>query len=472
MADDIWRLSAVELAGLIAARKLSAVEAVTAAVERMRAANPAVNAVTVDLGDEAIETARRLDRLAAETEVALGPLHGVPVTIKENIDVRGQATPNGLPGLADLIAPDDSPVTRNLRQAGAVIIGRTNTPEFSYRFFTDNPLRGKTLNPWDESLTPGGSSGGAGAAAALGFGPIHHGNDLGGSLRYPAYCCGVATVRPTLGRVPAFNPSAPEERPPLLTIMSVQGTIAREVRDVRLGTAVMAGRDARDPWWVPAPLEGSVPARPIRVALTKAPAGFDIDPDVAAAVDQAARWLEDAGYRVEEREPPFVTDVQALWRDLLMTETEALTRPSIDRLGSEAIQSIMSSMRQVSTLRDLEGYLRGVADRARLLRAWMLFFEETPLLISPLSLQKPFRQDLDLEGPQAMASILDANIHMSNMNFLGLPAAVVPVALAGSAPVGVQLVAGRYREDLCLDAAAAIEARAGLMAKRLWERAG
>ncbi|HCV20061.1 MAG TPA: amidase, partial [Gammaproteobacteria bacterium] len=179
------------------------------------------------------------------------PLHGVPVTIKSNIDVAGKPTPNGLPAFKDLIAPADSPVVSNLKKAGAIIIGRTNTPELSMRLTTDNPLHGRTFNPWHENASPGGSSGGASAAAAAGFGPIHHGNDIGGSLRCPASNCGLSTLKPTFGRVPTYLPTAPVERGLLAQLMSVQGVICREVRDLRLAMKVLAQGDARDPFWMP-----------------------------------------------------------------------------------------------------------------------------------------------------------------------------------------------------------------------------
>jgi amidase len=173
----------------------------------MHAANPAINAIVVDLSAQAIEAARAADRALAQGATP-GKLQGVPVTIKINIDVEGQANSNGVVAFKDNIAPGDSPVTANLKKAGAIIIGMTNTPEFSMRGFTDNPLYGPTLNPWDSTITCGGSSGGAGASIASGIGAIAHGNDIGGSLRWPAYCNGIATIKPTQGRIPAFNPSA------------------------------------------------------------------------------------------------------------------------------------------------------------------------------------------------------------------------------------------------------------------------
>ena len=148
------------------------------------------------------------------------------------------------------------PVVRNLKKAGAIVIGLTNTPEFSFRGFTDNPLHGLTLNPWNPDITCGGSSGGAGAAVAAGIGTIAHGNDIGGSLRWPAHCNGVVTIKPTQGRVPAYNESAAAERPMLAHLMSAQGPLARSVADVRAALEVMSQRDPRDPWWVPAPCSG------------------------------------------------------------------------------------------------------------------------------------------------------------------------------------------------------------------------
>ena len=212
MAAPIWQWSAVGTASAIREGRVTSEEVAHAHCDRMRESNPAINGVVVDLSVQAIEAARSADR-ARKQGAALGKLHGVPVTIKINIDVAGQANSNGVVAFKNNIAPGDSPVAANLKKAGAIIIGLTNTPEFSMRGFTDNPLHGLTKNPWDGGITCGGSSGGAAASMALGIGAIAHGNDIGGSLRWPAYCNGIATIKPTQGRIPAFNPSAPVERP-------------------------------------------------------------------------------------------------------------------------------------------------------------------------------------------------------------------------------------------------------------------
>ncbi|MEY4305449.1 MAG: hypothetical protein RIT52_1624, partial [Pseudomonadota bacterium] len=203
---DLATLTATETAALVARRAVSAREVVTASLARIDARNPALNAIVQHMPDEALAAADALDaRLARGEDV--GPLAGVPVTIKVIVDQTGHATTNGLRSQKALIAQQDNPVVANLRRAGAVIVGRTNTPAFSLRWFTRNGLHGTTRNPHDAALTPGGSSGGAGAAVATGMGAIGHGTDIAGSIRYPAFACGVHGLRPSLGRVPAFNPS-------------------------------------------------------------------------------------------------------------------------------------------------------------------------------------------------------------------------------------------------------------------------
>ena len=197
---ELWRLGALELAEMIRDRQVSAREAVRSCLDRADAVNPKLNAVVDLMAEEALAAADDADRAQASGGTT-GPLHGVPVTVKVNVDTKGRANTNGVVALQNNIATEDSPVVANLRAAGAIVIGRTNTPAFSMRWFTENDLYGRTLNPWSRDHTPGGSSGGASAAVAAGIGPIGHGNDLGGSIRYPAYCTGLYGLRPSFGRV-------------------------------------------------------------------------------------------------------------------------------------------------------------------------------------------------------------------------------------------------------------------------------
>ncbi len=469
MAEDIWRWSATETAAAIRGGRISCLEAVEAAIDRLQSVNQAVNAVTLDLSESARAQARRADDMV-RSGVGLGPLHGVPVTIKENVDQKGVSNTNGVPAFADVIATEHAPVVANLLKAGAIPVGRTNTPEFSLRWFTDNPLRGMTHNPWKAGVTPGGSSGGAAAGVALGIGDIAHGNDLGGSLRYPAYACGLATIRPSLGRVPAFNPSAPAERPFGLQQMSVQGPIAREVRDVRLALSAMAAGDPRDPLWVPAPLQGPKPSEPLRVAVTKTPAGIPCDPAVAAAVDLAADHLARAGYAVEITDPPLVAEIAACWRAILTTDVRLGMEAAIREHGSADLNAVCDGYLGGHEECDLAGYGAALTERITLQRAWTQFLEDYPLVLAPVSQVPPYAQGEDLKGPERVRQMLDEQSMLYAVNLLGLPASSVPTGLHEGVPMGVQIISQRFREDLCLDAAQAIETAVGVLSQQLWDR--
>src|SRR6201990_577051 len=294
--EDLWRLSAEDIAALIKSKKVSAKEAATAALARLDAVNPAINAVVDHRPADVLAQAGAIDAAIARNEDA-GPLAGVPVTVKVNIDQAGFATTNGLKLQRDVIAKTNSPVVDNLVKAGAVLLGRTNCPAFSYRWFTTNLIHGDTKNPRDPSITPGGSSGGAASAVAAGIGHIAHGTDIAGSIRYRAYACGVHGRRATLGRVAAFNAAVPE-RTIGAQLEAVSGPLARTIKDLRISLAAMSARDPRDPWWVPAPLDG--PLAPKRAALCLNPDGLDPVLEVKAAVADAGERLRRAGWTVDE----------------------------------------------------------------------------------------------------------------------------------------------------------------------------
>jgi amidase len=461
MDTELWRWDAVALAAAIRTGKVSSREATQAVLDRLDAVNPKLNAVTVVLAASALAAAERADAARHRSE-PLGLLHGVPVTIKENVDQDGAATANGVVAFRDVVATTDSPQVASWKRAGAVIVGRTNTPAFSLRWHTDNDLRGRTFNPWHRERTPGGSSGGAAAALAVGIAPLAHGNDLGGSVRYPAYCCGVAGIRPTLGRVAAYNGTVTEERPVGVQLMSVQGPLARRVADVRLGLAAMATRDPRDPWWVPAPLEGPALARPIRVALTVDPARLGVDRNVAAAVRAAGVALADAGYAVEEVEPPDVAGVAACWGAIVINELRHVTQPQIRKHGGVEINRSLDFTLAGTPDVDLAGYMRALAERTRHVRDWMLFLERYALVVGPVSTEPPFEVGFDTTTAQRASDAARAQRLLVAVNLLGLPAVAVPVGRAGDVPLGVQVIGSRYREDLCLNAAEVIEARHGL----------
>src|SRR4051795_4502864 len=236
---EIWELSAARQAAAIRARELSSREVVAAHLERIESVNPAVNALRVVLSEQALAAA---DEAARSTG---GPLHGVPVSVKENVDVAGTATSWGV--LEHAIAPLDAPVVANLRQAGAIVLGRGNMADFALRWHTESALAGATINPRDPSLTPGGSSGGEAAALATGMIGLGVGNDLGGSLRFPSQCCGTVALRPSHGRIPDAGVIPASETALSIQQFNVQGPMARTIEDLWLAFEVMSAPSPRDP---------------------------------------------------------------------------------------------------------------------------------------------------------------------------------------------------------------------------------
>ncbi len=451
----LWRLSASDLAARIRAREVSATEATRAALERLAAVNPRINAVIAEMPEEALAAAAAVDAALARG-MDPGPMAGVPVTVKVNLDQRGHATTNGLRIQKDLVAEHDSPVVANLRRAGAIIIGRTNTPAFSLRWFTRNSLHGHTKNPRDPSITPGGSSGGAASAVTAGIGALAHGTDIGGSIRYPAYACGVHGLRPTIGRIPAWNPSGPE-RAIGAQLMAVSGPIARTIADLRLGLAAMSQPDPRDPWWTPAPLQG--PPLPKRAALCVAPDGMPVQPEVAAAVRDAAHRLEKAGWTVEEvaKSPPLAEPAQ-LQAMLWLAETRRGLNAAIAKEADPDATAVYGYMERLCPEPDLFAFQDALTKRATLLREWVLFLERFPVVLMPVSGELPFRDNSDSESFEGFQRIMAAQLPQVGLPLLSLPGLTVSTGLVGTVPVGVQLVGGRYREDVLLAAGEAIEA--------------
>jgi amidase len=459
-ATEPWSWDALDLAAAIRARSISAREAVEACLARLDAVNPRINAVIDLMADEALTRADEADTAVGRGD-ELPPLHGVPVTVKVNVDFAGRANTNGVVAFKDVIATTDAPVVSNWKKAGAIIVGRTNTPAFSWRWFTDNDLHGRTYNPWSRGITPGGSSGGASASLAAGIGALAHGNDIAGSIRYPAYACGIVGIRPTLGRVPAFNGTVKGERPILAQLGSVQGPLARSIRDLRVALRTLAARDPRDPWWVPAPHEHGGERKPCRVAMLAELPGVPRDEAVVRAVRQAAAWLEEAGYRVEEVAPPRWTEAAELWATIIFDETKVGMLPAIEAYGDIAIKNAVGAMTGLTPALDLDGFREAMARRSTILREWMLFFERYPIVLTPTCWRKPYPIDADQKGREAMRAIIEANSPLFLLPLLGLPGLAVPTGLADGLPMGVHLVGGRYDEERLLVAGEVIEARCG-----------
>ena len=389
-----------------------------------------------------------------------------------------------MPALALDIAPVDAPVVARMRAAGAIPVASTNMPDFALRWHTDSSLHGATRNPWDAARVPGGSSGGAAAALAAGMGPLSLGNDVGGSLRYPAQCCGVCSLRPGLGRVaraaprssgatatvraarppvaPSLSrPSAAPEMPVTFQLFWVEGPMARDVADVRRAFEAIAGPDPRDPWSVPASLRGPALSAPLRVAVTYDPGGLGVDPQVVDGVRAAAAALSEAGYEVEEIEPPHVLEAAEMWRRLMFTDTRNHLMPALrEMVSADALRSMELNDPFIASF-DLAGYSHALADRTRLLRDWLQFLERYPLVVGPVSTARPFAVGDDLVSVERSREIMESQRLIVAVTLLGLPAAIVPVGVADGLPQAVQIIGRPFREDTCLDAAEAIERRVG-----------
>lgn len=444
---DLHRLTATALADLIRSRKVSAVEATQATLARITATNPRINAVVQRMDQAALTQAAAIDDALARGEDP-GPMAGMPVTVKVNIDQKGCATTNGLRIQSNLIAPEDSPPVANLRRAGAVIVGRTNTPAFSLRWFTRNSLHGATLNPGFPGLTPGGSSGGAAAAVASGMGPIAHGTDIAGSIRYPAYACGIHGLRPGLGRVPAFNATAGDR---LIggQLMATSGPLARSAADLRLALTAMSAPDPRDPWWAPA----TNPPYPRRAALALAPDGLQTAPEIRSALQSAAETLTAHGWQVDTPTLPPLAEAVPLQLTLWMAEfalggAEALIKE--DDPDAIFVQTQLARHARPPTL---ETIMKILQSRARLARLWRIFLSDYPLVLLPVSAELPFPDHLDVQSEASFARVLAAQMPQIAPPFMGLPGLTLTTGRTPTHPIGIQLLADRGREDILLDAA-------------------
>ena len=452
--SELWRLNASEIVARVSSGELSAVEVTEQSLQRQLDVNPAINAVVQPLPEQAMEGARAVDaRIAAGEPAWL--LAGVPVTIKVNIDQQGCANTNGIRIQQDHIAEQDSPVVSNLRKAGAVIVGRTNTPAFSMRWFTRNSLHGHTLNPRNKALTPGGSSGGAASAVASGICAIGHGTDIAGSVRYPAYACGLHGLRPSLGRVPAVNLSLPD-RHIGAQLTAVSGPITRSIEDLRLGLGAMSAASELDPWWVPVAFDQGPFAK--RAALCIAPDGLAVTAEVEAALRLAAQQLSDAGWEVVECESPPMREAMSLQLLLWMSEYHYSGGAAVKKENDPDANFVYEQLLKNCETPTLTSLMEALQQRLRLAREWQQFLTAYPILLCPVSAEAPFPDMLDVESPESFARVLEAQMTQIALPLMGMPGLSVATA-TGRAPMGVQLVAARFREDVLLAAGADIETR-------------
>lgn len=465
---DPTSASAAAISAAVREGRVRAVDVVDACLARVDARNGELGAVTSLRDTGAREDAARIDA-AVERGAPLGPLAGVPVTVKETTDVAGLATTHGLRAFAGRIATADAPPVDLLRRAGAVLVGHTNMPTLTLTgIHTRSELFGDTINPWDATVSPGGSSGGDAVAVSSGMTAIGLGNDAGGSTRLPAQLCGVAGLRPTPGRFPADHRIGAADPTPASAIFPVDGPIARTVRDLRVAFEALAVSDPRDPRAVPVPVDG--PALPRRVGVVRDPLGDGVDAAVTGAIDTAAGALADAGYDVVDAAAPMLDQALEVYSGLVLTEF-AQTWPMIRALVGEDAARYIELGFAATPPRDLAGYLAAAAEHMTVRRAWAQAAAVTPLLLGPVSTLASLTPGEESSGPAANRRVGRSLALCQWSTVVGAPAVAVPTGVAGGRPVGVQLVGPAFREDAVLDACQAIEDACGRFTPPAGERA-
>jgi amidase len=461
MGNELWAKGALELGEMIARREVTSVEVVEAHLARIEAVNPSVNAIVRRLDDTARAAAAAADDAVA-SGASLGPFHGVPMTVKENIDLAGTPTTSSLVAFAEAIVPTDAPVVERMKAAGAIPIGRTNLPDLGLRVATESSLHGTTRNPWDGDLTAGGSSGGEGAALAAGMSPIGLGNDIGGSLRNPAHCCGIASIKPSTGVVPSAATLPPENFSIMFQLMAVEGVMARCVADVRAGLLTVAGPHARDPLALPVQLAELHRDQPLRVALVADPPGGSTHPEIVTAIRHAADVLADHGAIVTEITPPGYERSLELWASLLITDI-GLLLPLIELvMGPDGMRFLQFAIEEVPQA-DLAGFGTMLTERLGVEKQFLQFFQDHDVMLSPTWTQPPFRHGADIVDVAAARATLETMRPVLPANLLGLPAAVVPVGMAAGMPVGAQLTGRRFADLTCLSVAQLLEDALGAL---------
>jgi len=445
----------------IRAGRVTSVEVVTRSLARIHELQPALNAFTVVLDDSALASARDADE-AVRRGGPLQALHGVPVSVKDHIWMAGAPATNGSLILRDFVPPGDAVPVARLRAAGAVIVGKTNNPEFCYRGFTDNLLFGLTRNPWDLQRTPGGSSGGAGSSVAAGMTAIALGTDGGGSIRIPASFCGVVGHKPTFGLVP----KEPGFRG--WKTLSVDGPLARSVRDAALMLSVIAGPAAADDMSYPGPPPETyldAVTRPgslsgLRVAWSADLGMLPVDADVRVVFAEAVQVLAGLGCELVEAAPATAHPTD-LWNTIALVEGYSSEGPfltSSRELMSPGTAEIVEAGQGITGGQ----YVDALHERARYTRVWAEFFEQHDILVTPAMQLTAFPVKLQtpeqIEGQPVDQFFDDWCTLCLPANLTGMPATVVPAGFgAGGLPVGLQVMGPRLADALTLQVAAAFE---------------
>jgi len=452
------------MAELIRNRKLSPVELIQAHLDRIQKVNPKINAY-VQLDEDRALAAARLAETHVMRKDDLGPLHGVPISIKSAIDVAGMRCEAGTKLRAGYVAVEDAPLIRRLRNAGAIILGVTNTPELLMAWETANLLYGRTNNPWDLSRTAGGSSGGEAAAIASGCSAGGVGSDGGGSIRVPAHFCGICGLKPTPGRIPATG-HFPQSVGPF-ALLGVVGPMARTVADLKLLFEVMQGPDIGDPSAAPVPVRW-----PERTGLTKNRIGYfendgrtPVTPETRKAVQNAAQALRSAGFEVEPFLPDGLEKARKLWWKFFGIAGGMLLGPMTRGHEAELSPILKEFNRWVAAEQShsAQSLLDTWIDRDLVRIQIFEQMENFPVLLCPVASLPAFHHGerrWQIEGKTV--EYLDAWSYCEWFNLLGMPAGTVPVASSAEGlPIGVQIAARPWEEELVLSVAAILEAECG-----------
>ncbi len=472
-AIDLCFTPAIELARLIRRRTLSPVEITRAVLGRIEELNGRLGAFVLVHAERALRDARQAEQ-AVMAGQPLGPLHGVPVSIKDNLWTAGDRTSFGSRLLAAFVPPEDAPSVARLRAAGAILIGRTNLPEFAWRGSTDNPLFGESRNPWDLTRTPGGSTGGGAAAVAAGLGPLALGSDGAGSIRIPASFCGLVGLKPTFGRVPMYPAAGGNE------LVAHVCPLARVVRDAAQMMSVIARYDSRDPFALPddgvdylaacdEPLGGARRRSAIRVAWS-ANLGFaPVEAETQEIAGAAARAFTDAGLAVEEACPDLGDPGSIL--QTLYGSAQAGAHAARPPEEKAKMDPALVAYAEASAGLAVADYLQAVVARQKLVDALRRFFERYDLLLTPTLGLPAF--PLGLVGPHDVAGRAVPHLGWTlcyPFNYSGQPAVSVPAGWTASGlPVGLQIVGRRLEDALVLRAAATLETLRPWAARRPME---